>query len=327
METQKDPLEACPLCGNAVKRPTEDSGDGLSIVCVNCGRFRVTRSALAEITTGAVDALDLPRVAHGVRRMGGEPTLDTHLLHKLIDEVELPDGLAQIDNVVLLVGRRRPPGVSISLVPDRLTASLGSLAVESAQWAIQSACDLGYLTGQSSNKQQGRLDSAVLTPKGWEYYRKLMTEATGSKHAFMAMKFGDRQLDAIYRDHMKPAVAQTDFELRRTDEAHKTAGLIDNRMRVEIRTARFLVCDLSHGNQGAYWEAGFAEGIGRPVIYTCSREAFESADATERPHFDTAHQPIIVWDPADPASAMAELKDMIRATLPLEARMSDSASP
>jgi nucleoside 2-deoxyribosyltransferase len=44
---------------------------------------------------------------------------------------------------------------------------------------------------------------------------------------------------------------------------------IDDQMRVALRTSRFVVADLTRGNRGAYWEAGFAEGLGRPVIYTC----------------------------------------------------------
>ena len=33
----------------------------------------------------------------------------------------------------------------------------------------------------------------------------------------------------------------------------------------EIRACRFLIADLSDDNAGAYWEAGFAEGLGKPV--------------------------------------------------------------
>ena len=55
------------------------------------------------------------------------------------------------------------------------------------------------------------------------------------------------------------------------------AGLIDDRLRVEIRTSRFLIADLTHENAGAYWEAGFAEGLGKPVIYTCEKSKFDTA--------------------------------------------------
>ena len=46
------------------------------------------------------------------------------------------------------------------------------------------------------------------------------------------------------------------------------------------------------GNQGAYWEAGYAEGLRKPVIYTCKKSVFE----TEGTHFDTNHRVHVLWD-------------------------------
>ena len=54
-----------------------------------------------------------------------------------------------------------------------------------------------------------------------------------------------------------------------------TAGVIDNIMRMRIKEARFVIADLTHDNNGAYWEAGYAEGLGKPVIYICEAEKFE----------------------------------------------------
>src|SRR5207245_2489747 len=94
-----------------------------------------------------------------------------------------------------------------------------------------------------------------------------------------------------------------------------SSGLIDNRMRVDIRTAKFLVCDLTDENRGAYWEAGFAEGTGKPVFYTCEGKKFDSV----RPHFDTEHLFTVKWDLADPTSAAEELKAAIRNEFPADA--------
>jgi nucleoside 2-deoxyribosyltransferase len=88
---------------------------------------------------------------------------------------------------------------------------------------------------------------------------------------------------------------------------------------VEIRRSRFLVVDLTDDNRGAYWEAGFGEGLGKPVIYTCEKAHFEKGI-----HFDTNHHQTIVWQSSDLASAAQRLKDTIRATLPAEAKMSDA---
>jgi nucleoside 2-deoxyribosyltransferase len=138
----------------------------------------------------------------------------------------------------------------------------------------------------------------------------------------MAMRYGDEQLDGIVRDHFTPEVRKTDFDLRRLDEG-QAAGLIDDQLRVAIRTARFLVCDLTHGNRGAYWEAGFAEGLGKPVIYTCRRDVFQDRQHADHPHFDTNHMVTVTWDLAEPGAAARRLKDTIRATLPAEARLTD----
>jgi len=88
------------------------------------------------------------------------------------------------------------------------------------------------------------------------------------------MPFGNPELDHLFMDHFKPTVLQTGFTLKRLDEEQK-AGLIDDQLRVEIRQSKFLLAELTESNSGAYWEAGYAEGLGKPVIYLCSNEYFQ----------------------------------------------------
>ncbi len=68
-----------------------------------------------------------------------------------------------------------------------------------------------------------------------------------------------------------------------------------------------------------YGEAGFAEGLGKPVIYTCEKSYFEG----HRSHFDTNHRQTIVWSGGQLSEAGKSLKTTIRATLPSEAKMFD----
>lgn len=168
---------------------------------------------------------------------------------------------------------------------------------------------------------QYQVIEATLSVSGWARVEALLREARDSRKAFMAMKFGDQELDAVFKDHMKHAVQQTGFNLQRLDEEPR-AGLIDDRMRLEIRTSRFLIADLTHGNAGAYWEAGYAEGLGRPVIYTCRKDVFDNEK--KRPHFDTNHHLTVIWDPAALDEAMTQLKTVIRVTLPTETILEDA---
>lgn len=155
--------------------------------------------------------------------------------------------------------------------------------------------------------------------KGWVRYDALKKTSIESRTAFMAMKFGNAMLEKVVSECFRPAVARAGFELRiLTDE--QPAGLIDDQLRAAILSARFLIADLTHGSHGAYWEAGFAEGLGLPVIYTC--EATEWNES--KTHFDTNHLKTIVWDISDLERAEKELTATIRATLRREAKQTDA---
>ncbi len=156
-----------------------------------------------------------------------------------------------------------------------------------------------------------------LTFDGWERFDELRRGKIDSRVAFMAMKFGNEDLDRAFVAFVG-AVVQTGFELRRLDKKPK-AGLIDLHMRVEIRAAKFLVAELTDENRGAYWEAGFAEGLGKKVYYTCEASKFASVKS----HFDTEHMLTVKWNPKDITPALDELKSAIRNDFPADAIQSD----
>jgi hypothetical protein len=150
---------------------------------------------------------------------------------------------------------------------------------------------------------------------GWLRYEVLKQGHVESRRVLMAMQFGDADLDYMVMHCFSPAVSRAGFELRTITEK-QPAGLIDDQLRVALRT---FVADLTHGNNGAYWEAGFAEGLGRPVIYTCRHLEWTKRAS----HFDTNHLVTVIWDIAKRAEAETKLTATIRATLPAEAAMTD----
>jgi hypothetical protein len=255
-------------------------------------------------------------LAHEVSKVPAATPLTSELLEDLRRMGRLPEPLERVDLLVRHLATEVPVGRWAQFPPERFRARLGCEDDAAVKWVVAQAEAQGYLS-------MVQHDWWVLSLAGWQRHAALTRAGAGSRHAFMAMKFGDAELDRVLREHLQPAVAATGFELRTTAGPHQTAGSIDDRMRVEIRTSRFLVCELTHGNRGAYWEAGFAEGLGRPVFYLCRRDALQGADPERRPHFDTAHQLILPWHPDTMAEDMAALKAAIRATLPSEARMED----
>ncbi len=86
---------------------------------------------------------------------------------------------------------------------------------------------------------------------------------------------------------------------------------IDDEIIAGIKQSRFLVADFTHGEDGArggvYYEAGFAHGLGLPVIFTCQK------DSVDKLHFDTNHYNHIVW--TTPEELREKLKNRILAVI------------
>ncbi len=135
-----------------------------------------------------------------------------------------------------------------------------------------------------------------LTLSGWEVYEQERKGRFAGRYGFIAMKFGDAVLDPFVESVVKPAVREgvgySLVDLRNVSRA----GVIDNILRAQIRDAAFVLVDLTHDNSGAYWEAGYAEGLGKPVIYICEQTKFDSA----KTHFDTNHSTTIMWSASSP---------------------------
>ena len=150
-----------------------------------------------------------------------------------------------------------------------------------------------------------------LTLDGWEQYESEKRGEFEGNYGFIAMKFGDAELDPFVRDVVKPAIKdKLDYDLIDMRDVAE-AGIIDNIMRVQIRDAAFVIADLTHDNHGAYWEAGYAEGLGKPVVYICERTKFEK----ERSHFDTNHCTTVPWSKNEPEEFSRELIATLRRSL------------
>jgi hypothetical protein len=249
---------------------------------------------------------------------GGVIILDLELIKSIIKNLP-PSPAEQADNVVRWLSRKAP-GEVIQIDTESQISIIGSATFHEVEIVLDYLKRAGFIKGEFESSIDDLTGWITLTVEGWQYNEKLKRGATDIRKAFMAMKYGDEQLDKIVEEVFKPAAKQTDFDLVRFDDNPK-AGLIDDQLRIEIQTSRFLIADLTHNNLGAYWEAGYAEGLGKPVIYTCEKTKLENPDT--KPHFDTNHHLTIPWDTDNLQEAANQLKATIRATFPEQAKLND----
>lgn len=312
----------CPICKVELETTAKWRG-GKSFTCPNCGRFRMTDEAILDLPYELRQNGDSKRavLSHHIRRSqreGDDWMQITNDLAKRVAAGKLPNAAQQGDNLVQWLGvNSEAPGEFIQRPLDHWTAIVGTLIKHDYVGFIGTALEHEDLL--IGNHTMGFFNWC-LSFQGWQRFEELQRGRADTNKAFMAMQYGEDQLDKVYRECFMPAAEQAGFRLTRLDEEPR-AGLIDDRLRVEIRTSAFLVADLTHGNRGAYWEAGYAEGLGKPVIYTCEKSVFD--DKTKGPHFDTNHHQTIVWDQDDLATALIDLKATVRASLPELAKLED----
>jgi nucleoside 2-deoxyribosyltransferase len=147
---------------------------------------------------------------------------------------------------------------------------------------------------------------ARLTPMGWQRAIELQKTMRESDQAFVAMSFTPEMTDA-WQNGFKPALESAGFHPYRVDQEEHNEK-IDDRIITEIRRSGLLVADFTGHRNGVYFEAGFAMGLGIPVIWTCRQTDIATA------HFDTRQYNHVVWE--NPEEIKIKLALRIAATLP-----------
>jgi nucleoside 2-deoxyribosyltransferase len=119
------------------------------------------------------------------------------------------------------------------------------------------------------------------------------------------MWFNDETRDA-FESGIEPAISDAGFKAIRIDLKEHNNEIPDEII-AEIRNSQFVVADFTGQRAGVYYEAGFAMGLGRTVIWCCRR------DEVEKLHFDTNHKNHVTW--RSPKELREKLYRRIRATI------------
>jgi nucleoside 2-deoxyribosyltransferase/transcription elongation factor Elf1 len=136
----------------------------------------------------------------------------------------------------------------------------------------------------------GRQRSLTITPSGWDHLDKHASDLQEKTQGFVAMSFSDK-MKPLWKDAIQPAIEKAGYTAYRVDEELHSDNIIFKIM-AEIKNSRFVVADITEQKNGVYFEAGYALGLGLPVIW-CVRE-----DDVDNVHFDTAQYNQIRWDSA-----------------------------
>ena len=138
------------------------------------------------------------------------------------------------------------------------------------------------------------IDSTInytLTIDGWQQIEKIQRNNTNNKNVFIAMSFSKEAETTRYA--IKKGISNAGYIPIVIDEITHNQQIVPELFK-QIRNSKFLVIDVSEPNNGAYYEAGYASGLGKEVIFCCKRTTFD--DEKKRPHFDVTQKQMIIWE-------------------------------
>ena len=244
---------------------------------------RLSDAERARLTTWLVDQ----------RLQGNEwPVVTVDIVEDAISRRPLTT-YDRAERLIRLVDRKSESvGTAVTVSTDALMAWSESTNREDVEYFIRYLAKNAWLSAERTASNGFRL---IVSMDG---HSRLADRAASvdTFQVFIAMWF-DSSMDEPYRNGVAPAVRDAGYNPLRIDQKEHI-NKIDDEIIAEIRRSKFLIADFTQGNDGArggvYYEAGFAHGLGLPVIFMCRDNALESL------HFDTNHYNHIVWtDSAD----------------------------
>jgi len=296
----------CVLCDFHVEQQMLPGSLVSRVNCRTCGTYMI------PITLQVIwDAFEESKQKHLLSAKtreasdAGRPlTLTAENLSVLLESIpKLATPLDNMDRLVLLLSKRQQRADKGLALDTRFDYPLVfAHDGEEFKYLLLTLSQQGLVIVKFNDYQA----SVHLTPKGWERALELQRIRRESNQAFVAMWFA-KELDGAWEEGFRPALKSTGFDPYRVDREHFN-DKIDDHIVAEIRRSGLVVADFTGHRGGVYFEAGFAMGLGIPVIYTCRETDIKEA------HFDTRQYNHIVWSTA--ADLKSKLALRIAATLP-----------
>lgn len=279
----------CPICRTSYVKMIENdeyrTRNGYSYECAVCGPFFI--SSTAEAIQRGRDAD--PRLSAWIRSHEENKQPKPELLSLSVDDIT--NNLRQfsvLEKQLLLLRaiehRTVYPGKEVELSPD-IDYPLA--------WAINRN-EFDYILDsleQRSLITRGDIIGICevkISPHGWDYLDSEAVKPAFADQAFVAMSF-DKSLNLVWEEGIKPAIEQAGYKAHRIDK-EEHIDRIDAKIISDIKDSLFVVADVTQQKQGVYFEAGYAIGLNRPVIWCVKK------DELEKVHFDTRQYNHIVWE-------------------------------
>ncbi|MGG3641454.1 nucleoside 2-deoxyribosyltransferase [Bacillus gobiensis] len=312
-------LNICPLCCRENADVNKPNYDDFYVHCSFCGSFFITSTALVNLEQhlrNKLPSIIRERAVKGMSRLAifsERPRLEENRVGSYyrvvtLEEVEdmFPKNISErIDRTLInLTSITAYPGSKIKIeTSDKNLFFTESNDGMETLFLMEQLVNDGYVIGHVKIPTELKV-----TVKGWNSVSELQRkeeDSKGSKQAFIAMWFSS-EMDAAAEQGIKKAISDCGYNPVRIDQKEHN-NKIDDEIIAEIKQSNFVIADFTGQRGGVYFEAGYAMGLGKPVIWTVR------SDDLTNVHFDTRQYAHIVWN--DTEDLYQKLFNRIKATI------------
>lgn len=177
--------------------------------------------------------------------------------------------------------------MSKSIIKPELIQRAEADCKQEAKYMLDSIADSGIIVYNFGSEYEKAV-FIRLTPKGYARVDELQKNTAYGKAVLVAMKFDDDTIPL--REAIRKGITNAGYVAVFIDEVQHN-DFITPELLKHIRDSKFVVVDLTHQNNGAYFEEGYAMGLGKPVIQLCKHDT--------KLHFDIAQKNTIMWQNED----------------------------
>ncbi|MGG1824137.1 hypothetical protein [Bacillus mycoides] len=307
-------MDKCPVCFTK-ESSQRQMGRELEVNCNNCGCFIVTSVSYYSIEEQRIKlcAVLRERKLNGLDRIAifaEKPNdIPDHIPYPILTMSELlaefPEKVSEkLDRALCNIANlSNYPGEEIELSDDDCTVFfVNSGKNEEMDFLMRQLLDDGYIDGITDAYPA----LCTLTVKGWNRVAELERESVqDSQDAFVAMWF-DEKVNDVYDEAISEAIKEAGYNPIRIDKVNHNNKICDEII-VKIKRSKFIIADFTGNRGGVYFEAGYAMGLGKPVIWTCHTDHLKDL------HFDTRQYSHIVWETKE--DLRVQLLNRIKATI------------
>jgi len=301
----------CLICSNKIINKVT-TGLTSEVKCPECGIYKITGSVegilTGEISNGKIQKIKLANLS-GWLRENQDSKINTKNKDSLLS-ITTPNVFEKANKLMIHLAKKQPvPGEFIGSDDVHKPLSLTwSPNLSERKYIVKD-----YLTNEK-NYLVLENEGYKITPRGWSALEDILNKNLYSNQCFVAMCF-DNLTDDLWNKALSIAIEDAGYSPLRIDLKQHNNNIVDEII-ASIKVSKFMVADFT-GNRGSvYYEAGYAKGMGIPVIYTCRDTGIKNKQNDfENLRFDVAQYNFIKWDENSYDDISKKLKDRIEATI------------